>query len=84
MCVCDSECRERHLAHQRKLLEQIGTLGQECHAWREVSDRFPPAHMLKYMRETDSCGWGSSLRDGVMGFDGHMNFWQRLVFLFTG
>ena len=84
MCICDSECRQRHIDHQKKLLEQIGTLGQECHAWREVSDRFPPAHMIRYMNKTDACGWGNSLRDGVLGFDERINFWKRLVFLFTG
>ena len=84
MCVCDKSCREQHRLHQQKLLDQIDTLAKECHAWREVSDRFPPGHMLRYMRQTDACGWGKSLQDGVLGFNAHMTFWQRLKYLFFG
>lgn len=83
-CPCDKDCREQHTAHQQKLLDQLFILGKECHAWREVSDRFPPAHMLKYMRETDACGWGDSMRKGVLGFPTGMTFWQRLKYLFRG
>jgi len=84
MCVCDRKCREEHLQHQQKLLDQIFILGEECHAWREVSDRFPPAHMFRHIRKTDACGWGKSLQDGVKGFPETMNFWQRLKYLFRG
>jgi hypothetical protein len=40
--------------------------------------------MLKHMRETDSCGWGESMRKGVLEFPTGMNFWQRLKYLFRG
>ncbi len=82
MCLCDREFQERLLQRQEELLRQVRILSDECHAWRDVSGRYPPASILKYMRETDGSGWQDSLKRGVMGFPQYENFWSRLKYLF--
>jgi hypothetical protein len=82
MCLCDRECQERFLERQEELLRQVRILSDECHAWREISDRYPPASILKYSRATDGCGWQDSLKRGVLGFPLYENLWSRLKYLF--
>ena len=82
MCLCDRNFQNQMLQQQQILLRQIQVLGTECHAWREIVGRYPPASMLKHMKASEDCGYRESLRRGVMEFPKYQKFWDRLKYLF--
>ena len=78
--MCDKNCRDLHIEHQKLLLQQIKILSNEIKVWRSISSHSSRMSVEEFMRSTDLCGWQYSLQRGPLGFPGIIKRWWQKIF----